>query len=92
MPKPVRKRPSADVNLWARQLVDASTAEHESETVPTIDPDALSAYMSALGRKGGKIGGKSRMNAMTDPEKSALALKAATARWSKVRKRKNKKR
>lgn len=46
------------------------------------------AHMSKLGMKGGKIGGKRRMGSMTDREKSALGLKAATARWSKERARK----
>jgi hypothetical protein len=90
MPKPVKKKPTPprDVNQWARHTVEQSTAEPETEAPPAIAPAALSAYMSALGRKGGKIGGKRRMNAMTEPEKSALALKAATARWSKGRREK----
>jgi hypothetical protein len=90
MPKPVKKKrkPPKDINQWARHVVDQSTAEPETEVPLVIAPAALSAYMSALGRKGGKIGGKRRMNAMTDPEKSALALKAATARWSKGRREK----
>jgi diguanylate cyclase (GGDEF)-like protein len=65
-------------------MVEQTTADPDIAP-PAIAPEALSAYMSALGRKGGKIGGKRRMNAMTDPEKSALALKAATTRWSRER-------
>jgi len=34
--------------------------------------------------KGGKKGGKSRMDAMTDEERRDLALKAAGARWNKT--------
>jgi hypothetical protein len=44
--------------------------------------------MSAIGAKGGKIGGKRRMAAMKEADKSALGLKAATARWDKERARK----
>ena len=37
----------------------------------------------ALGRKGGKVGGKARMNSLTPEQRSELALKAARARWGK---------
>lgn len=67
----------------ARYLVEQSTAEPEA--APQIPPAALSAYMSAIGRKGGAIGGKRRMAALPETEKSALGLKAATARWVKER-------
>jgi hypothetical protein len=59
--KPTR-RPT-DPNLLTRQLVDETTAEPDE--APKIPPAALSAYMSALGRKGGKIGGKRRMETLT---------------------------
>ena len=87
MPKPVRKKrtPPKDINQWARHIVEQSTTEAEPET-PI--PAGVSAYMSAIGRKGGAIGGKRRMAAMPDKEKSALGLKAATARWVKERARK----
>jgi len=42
------------------------------------DPAAV-----ALGRKGGKIGGKRRAAAMTPEQRSDSARKAALARWSK---------
>ena len=66
-------------------MVEQSTTEPEPET-PI--PAGVSAYMSAIGRKGGAIGGKRRMAAMPDKEKSALGLKAATARWVKERAKK----
>lgn len=87
MPKPVKKKrtPPRDVNQWARHMVEQSTAEPAQET-PV--PAGLSAYMSAIGRKGGAIGGKRRMASMLDADKSALGLKAATARWAKERAKK----
>ena len=87
MPKPVKKKrtPPHDINEWARQLVDQSTAEPETEAAPTIAPAALSAYMAALGRRGGKIGGKRRLVTMTQVERSAVAFKAAKARWKKAK-------
>jgi hypothetical protein len=46
------------------------------------DPNAV-----ALGRKGGKkggpIGGRARMGALTPEQRTALAKKAAQARWGK---------
>lgn len=87
MPKRVKqqKRPRRDVNQWARQMVDESTAEPDSEAPAPIAPAALSAYMSALGRKGGTIGGKRRLVTMTQEERSAVGLKAAKARWKKAK-------
>jgi hypothetical protein len=39
--------------------------------------------MAAMGRKGGKIGGKRRMTTMTPEQRREVAQKAAKARWSK---------
>ena len=89
MPKPVKKvakkraTPPKDVNQWARHMVEESTAEHEPAAVPSIDPAALSAYMSALGRKGGKASGALRLTTIPQEKRSAIALKAARARWAK---------
>jgi hypothetical protein len=38
--------------------------------------------MAELGRKGGKKGGKRRLETMTAKERSQVAKKAAQARWS----------
>ena len=50
-------------------------------------PASLSAYMSAMGRKGGQIGGKRRMVTMTAAQRKKAAAKAAKARWSKKERR-----
>ncbi len=39
--------------------------------------------MAAMGRKGGKIGGKRRLTTMTSEQRKEVALKAARARWGK---------
>jgi hypothetical protein len=39
--------------------------------------------MSKLGAKGGKVGGKRRLETMTQDERSAIASKAARAMWAK---------
>jgi len=46
-------------------------------------PDEL----SAIGRKGGKIGGAARAAALTATERKAIARKAAAARWEAKRKK-----
>lgn len=53
----------------------------EPEAVKS-NPD-VSAYMSAIGRKGGKVGGKRRLKTMTAEQRKKSAQKAAKARWKK---------
>ena len=78
------KRPR-DPNQLAKWIVDQSTSEMpEPESVPAaVVPSNLSAYMAAIGRKGGQIGGKRRLKTMTKAERSRVAAKAARARWKK---------
>lgn len=46
-------------------------------------PKELRAYLSKLGKKGGKKGGPARAAKMTAEERSASARKAVKARWAK---------
>lgn len=46
-------------------------------------PSVVSAYMSKLGKKGGKVSGKARMKKLTAEQRKAVAKKAAAARWAK---------
>jgi hypothetical protein len=48
----------------------------------------LSAHMAKLGAKGGRIGGKRRLETMTYEQRSAIALKAVRARWRKEKAKK----
>lgn len=41
--------------------------------------------MAALGRKGGKIGGKKRAENLTAQKRRQIAAKAARARWDKTK-------
>jgi hypothetical protein len=84
------KRPR-DPNQLAKWIVDTSTSE-ETETSPSSaalpsprPPENLSAYMAAMGRKGGQIGGKRRLVTMTKEQRRKVAAKAARARWGKKR-------
>ena len=40
--------------------------------------------MRDMGAKGGRIGGKRRLETMTDAQRTRIAKKAANARWSKA--------
>jgi hypothetical protein len=42
--------------------------------------------MREMGAKGGKIGGKRRLETMTDEQRKRSARKATKARWAKVKK------
>jgi hypothetical protein len=58
---------------------------------PTPEPTAaeISRVMAAMGRKGGKIGGKNRMQSLGAHGRSVLGRKAITARWEKYRAKRN---
>jgi phage gp16-like protein len=92
MPKRVKQssRPM-DINQAAFRQVEMATEDREtmSQTEkkkiasPKVTKSEISRVMAALGRKGGKKGGKRRLQTMTPEERSQIALKAAKARWSK---------
>ena len=75
------KRPR-DPNQLAKWIVEQSTAE-EAPKAPGQEPFSLSSYMSAMGRKGGMVGGKRRLVTMTPEARKKAAAKAAQARWGK---------
>jgi hypothetical protein len=85
-------RPS-DVNQAAYVMVQRTAEEsEESEPPKTVrvvvkapPPSKLdiSRVMSAMGKKGGKIGGKRSLTTMTQEERRNRALQAAKARWTK---------
>ena len=73
-----RKRP-ADVIGNAVFVMKIATGELEDLPAPSEkDPIAVE-----LGRRGGKKGGRARMDGLSQDERKALALKAAKARWAK---------
>jgi hypothetical protein len=88
MLKPKKKVRPTDVNQLARHMVDVLTGQSDSTSEPTRDE--VSRVMASLGRKGGKIGGKRRMETMTAKERSDVALKAAQTRWENERRKRAK--
>lgn len=76
---PKRSSTSNDVNVIARRIVDLATGNPITEEVrPIKNPAAV-----ALGRLGGKKGGKARADSLTPKERSEIAAKAAQSRWGK---------
>jgi hypothetical protein len=72
---------SQDVNQAAFSMVRRLTdTEAPSPKVTRTD---ISRVMAAMGRKGGKIGGKRRLTTMTAEQRREVAQKAAQSRWSK---------
>ena len=74
---PKRSRSLLDPNVLAKRIVDLTTGE-KPEKPPKKNPHAV-----ALGRKGGKKGGKARAAALSPERKREIAKAAAEARWSK---------
>ena len=74
------KRPR-DPNVRAKLIVDIATGEVEDK-----DPDeGKNPHAVALGRLGGKKGGKARAAKLTPKQRAQIARNAAKARWSKRR-------
>lgn len=70
-----------DLNQLAKSIVDQATDEEPKEQAeqPEKNPAAV-----ALGRLGGKKGGKARAEKLTPEERKEIARVAANARWKKT--------
>jgi hypothetical protein len=73
MPKRSSK---SDFAQNALRIVEISTGQ-------LLKPTEKNAAAVALGRLGGLKGGKARAESLTANKRSAIAKKAATARWNK---------
>lgn len=56
------------------------------ESTETVTLTLVQQVMREMGAKGGKIGGKRRLETMTDEQRRRSAKKAAKARWAKAKK------
>lgn len=70
-----KKRPK-DTNQLAKLITDIATGESEDKDESGKNPAAV-----ALGRLGGKKGGKARADKLTPEQRQAIAKKAAEKRW-----------
>jgi hypothetical protein len=75
--------PKLDTVQNARRVVLASVGETDT----TVSISLISQVMAAMGRKGGRIGGKRRLETLTGKRRTEIASAAAKARWAKKRKK-----
>jgi len=89
MPKRSSKRKRhRDLNSLAAAIVADATAEPVPEIEPAenqgiADDDGKNPAAVALGRLGGKVGGRARARKLSKKRRSEIAKKAAMARWKK---------
>jgi len=79
--RPGKKPQTLDINQLAARITEIATGEPvgpPAKPEREKDPNAV-----ALGRKGGLKGGPARARKLTPIERSAMAKKAAKARWKK---------
>jgi len=91
MPKRSSKKRRRDPNALAAEIVTEAIAESrelELEEAEASRPDdkAKNPHAQALGRLGGKKGGKARAAKLTARRRREIARKAARARWDKGKK------
>jgi ribosomal protein S6E (S10) len=83
MPTRSSKPKDHDFATNARRIVEQAIGE-KLDGSPLDDPNAgKNPAAVALGRLGGKKGGKARAAALSPHKRKAIAKKAAMARWSK---------
>jgi hypothetical protein len=80
---PTRSSKDHDFVIVARSVVEQAIGE-KMDGSPLPDPNAgKNPAAVALGRLGGAKGGKARAEALSPRKRSAIAKKAARARWGK---------
>lgn len=75
-----RKKRQPDPSEIARHVLDAIVPDAEGASAEEPKPEKNPAAV-ALGRLGGKKGGPARAAKLTAKQRSAIAKKAAQARW-----------
>ena len=85
---PKRKSTTLDPVQNARRVVLESVGAAEAAPEPEKPSRSLiSQVMAEMGRKGGKIGGKRRLETLSDRRRTQIARQAAQARWGKKKKK-----
>ena len=80
MPKRTRSTEKLDTVQNARRVFLEAVESSE-----TVELTIVQKVMREMGSKGGKIGGKRRLETMTDEQRKRSARKAAKARWAKAK-------
>jgi hypothetical protein len=85
MPKRFSSSRSKGVNQTATYQISTPKEAHNTDVAPP-SKEQISFLMAEMGRKGGKIGGKRRLETMSAEERQMIAKKAAQARWQRKEK------
>lgn len=83
---PRRSSKSEDPNLFAKSILDQIIAKHDPESLAedkAVKESGKNPAAVALGRLGGKKGGKARAEKLSARQRKQIAKKAAEARWHK---------
>ncbi len=64
-------------------MVRRSTQTDQEPNPPKVSRSEISRVMAAMGARGGRIGGKRRLETMTAAQRREVAAKAAKTRWAK---------
>jgi hypothetical protein len=67
----------------AREVVERAIGEHMDGSHLETPPDNRNPHAVALGRLGGKSGGKARAKSLSAAKRRSIAKKAAASRWNK---------
>jgi hypothetical protein len=78
--RPGEKR---DFMQVAREVVERAIGEQMDGSPLEIPPDVRNPHFVAIGSEGGKKGGKARAKRLSPQRRSAIAKKAAKARWKR---------
>lgn len=78
-----RKKKEHDTNITAFRVVQESTGEAEKPEEKPLDTEGKNPAAVALGRLGGKKGGKARAAKLTPERRREIAREAARKRWGK---------
>jgi hypothetical protein len=95
MPKRISDRPEvnqAALEMTRRTTVEPAGTQRPAEITSEVPKESkptkydISRVMAEMGSKGGRIGGKRRLETMTKAERKTIATKAAKARWNRAKK------
>jgi hypothetical protein len=85
-PKP-RPDKGLDVVQNAKRVFDEAISRSDEQSGFSVSGSTISFVMAEMGRKGGKIGGKRRLETMTPERRTEIAKLAALKRWGTKKKR-----
>jgi hypothetical protein len=78
-----RKKKETDFTVTAFRVVQEATGQSEQPKAKEPEPptEGKNPHAVALGRMGGKAGGRARAQSLTPEQRSEIAKKAAAKRW-----------